>query len=72
MKTCKHCGKSLDGQVQFHRNHNIFCDSTCATLFDYSDLNPIIRETKSNLLDAQPDGFIHWSSKDGTEMGGGG
>lgn len=38
---CAYCTKSLNGQPQYHRHFNIFCDETCATMFDYSDCLPI-------------------------------
>jgi hypothetical protein len=41
LSVCKYCGKSLNGQPRFHRNHNVFCNIDHATLWDYSDLSPI-------------------------------
>ncbi len=74
---CAYCTKSLNGLPQYHRNHRIFCDVDHATLFDYSDFNPIPNppcQSKESFVknDPQWDGFIHWSSKDGCENGGGG
>lgn len=37
-QTCRYCGKSLNGQVKFHRGGNIFCNEQEATLYDYADV----------------------------------
>ena len=34
---CRYCGKSLNGQVRYHRGGEIFCNDQEATLFQYAD-----------------------------------
>jgi hypothetical protein len=41
LSVCRYCGKSLNGQPRFHRNHNVFCDINHATLYDYADIYTI-------------------------------